>query len=148
MSGRVADPPPAARRRCLRLLGTAVACAAATPLASLAGCGGAGDRRAEGLRVELGRVAPGGRLRVMVRGNPVELRRDAGGEVTAMSLLCTHTGCEVRWQTDEGRYVCPCHDGRFDAGGKVISGPPPAPLRRLPVRRQGDAVWVGEPADG
>jgi Rieske Fe-S protein len=33
------------------------------------------------------------------------------------------------------QFVCPCHGGVYDARtGKVLQGPPPAPLQRIPVR--------------
>ncbi len=51
-------------------------------------------------------------------------------EVIAISAGCTHLGCIVTWDEDQKIFKCPCHDGRYDADGKVISGPPPAPLKR------------------
>ncbi|MBI3091590.1 MAG: ubiquinol-cytochrome c reductase iron-sulfur subunit [Candidatus Tectomicrobia bacterium] len=61
----------------------------------------------------------------------------------ALSLVCTHLGCSVRWQPKEGRFVCPCHRGIFDADGNVLAGPPPAPLERLRVQVQGNHLLVG-----
>ncbi len=57
------------------------------------------------------------------------------GTVVARSLLCTHQGCEVAWQPDPDHYVCPCHDGRFDAAGSPVYGPPRQPLRDRAGRR-------------
>jgi cytochrome b6-f complex iron-sulfur subunit len=87
-------------------------------------------------------LVEGGRLNVMLGPNPVELRRGPGG-VTALMLRCTHTGCVVRWRAAEKAYVCPCHDGRFGADGHVISGPPPLPLRAVPVALVADRLVVG-----
>ncbi len=90
-------------------------------------------------------AAPGGRLRVLHRGDPVELRRE-GEKMLARSLLCTHQGCEVRWRADLERYRCPCHQGIFDAAGQPFSGPPVRPLGRDPgARRGGEIVVVDEP---
>jgi cytochrome b6-f complex iron-sulfur subunit len=87
-------------------------------------------------------VASGQRRIIVVDGNPVELLQE-GGTVRARSLRCTHLGCVVRWKETEQVYLCPCHEGRYDADGQVIAGPPPAALRRLPVKRAGNFVLVG-----
>lgn len=51
-------------------------------------------------------------------------------DVVVFSNLCTHLACRVNWRDDLRQYVCPCHDGRFDPAGDVISGPPRRPLKR------------------
>ncbi len=51
-------------------------------------------------------------------------------EVIAISAACTHLGCIVTWDADQQIFQCPCHDGRYDPEGQVISGPPPGALRR------------------
>ena len=84
----------------------------------------------------------GGRRIVMVGENPVEVTR-SGSDVSAVMLRCTHMGCVVRWKPEERIYACPCHDGRYDAEGQVISGPPPAPLRRVPVSVRGGRAILG-----
>jgi Rieske Fe-S protein len=76
----------------------------------------------------------------------VEVRRAEDGTVAARSLLCTHTGCEVVWIPDRQLYHCPCHEGLFDADGRVVAGFPPRPLRDVPARIEGDEILVGEAA--
>ena len=61
-------------------------------------------------------------------------RAGASDEFLALSAVCTHLGCNVRWRQQESRFACPCHAGFYDADGNVISGPPPRPLRRLETR--------------
>ena len=73
-----------------------------------------------------------GRLEIEVNGEPAEVVRTPGG-VVARSLLCSHFGCRVQWQEDARHYHCPCHEGRFDAEGRPIGGPPLRPLRAVPV---------------
>jgi Rieske Fe-S protein len=49
-------------------------------------------------------------------------------DVLVLSNRCTHLSCRVNWNQDRQEYICPCHDAQFDAGGKVLGGPPPRPL--------------------
>ncbi len=63
-------------------------------------------------------------------------------EVIAISAGCTHLGCIVTWDEDLKIFKCPCHDGRFDAEGKVISGPPPTPLKRHLVKIEDDVIFL------
>jgi Rieske Fe-S protein len=57
-----------------------------------------------------------------------------GNEYTVLDATCSHLGCNVLWQEYEGHFACPCHNGVFDQEGRVISGPPPTPLRRLQTK--------------
>ncbi len=68
--------------------------------------------------------------------------RRKGDELIALSAVCTHLGCNVRFEEDRGEFVCPCHAGVYDMEGKNIAGPPPAPLSRLPVKVEDDVVFV------
>jgi Rieske Fe-S protein len=80
-----------------------------------------------------------------LRGVPVQVVRD-GEKLRAISTVCTHLGCRVRWEGD--RFFCPCHNGVFDREGKVVSGPPPRPLERYDVEVVDGSVYlkVKEPA--
>ncbi len=75
-------------------------------------------------------------------GEPAVLVQGPEG-LTAMSLICTHLGCSVRWNADRRRFICPCHKGMYDANGQVLFGPPPSPLERLPVSIRGNTILVG-----
>ncbi|PIR17725.1 MAG: cytochrome B6 [Deltaproteobacteria bacterium CG11_big_fil_rev_8_21_14_0_20_49_13] len=59
-------------------------------------------------------------------GPTIIIKRD--GKLRALSAVCTHLGCLVKWIPNEGVFFCPCHAGKFDANGVNISGPPPEPL--------------------
>jgi len=50
----------------------------------------------------------------------------------AISSVCTHLGCIVAHQEDEG-FACPCHGSRFNEQGTVIGGPAPAGLAWLEI---------------
>lgn len=80
-----------------------------------------------------------------VLGNDLIVARLPNGEVRVFSSVCTHLGCHVRWDQVAGNFLCPCHLGRFDSEGRVIAGPPPAPLPAFPVRVAGDEVYVTVP---
>ncbi|HJW89175.1 MAG TPA: ubiquinol-cytochrome c reductase iron-sulfur subunit [Anaerolineales bacterium] len=57
-----------------------------------------------------------------------------GRDFIAMSNICTHLGCRVRWIADRQQFLSPCHNGIFDKLGNVVSGPPPRPLDRFQVK--------------
>jgi len=65
-----------------------------------------------------------------------------GREFAAMSNICTHLGCRVRWIAESEQFFCPCHNGVFDKNGAVISGPPPRPLDRYETRVEGDQLFI------
>jgi len=68
------------------------------------------------------------------------------GQVVALSAVCTHLTCTVRYESDSGTLFCPCHNGRFDLAGNVISGPPPAPLETYKVEISGEEIFVSKKA--
>lgn len=47
--------------------------------------------------------------------------------IAAVSTVCPHLGCLVL-RKDSGEFLCPCHGSKFNATGKVLSGPPPRGL--------------------
>jgi Rieske Fe-S protein len=67
---------------------------------------------------------------------------DDGREFIAMSNICTHLGCRVRWIADQEQFFCPCHNAAFDKSGNVVSGPPPRPLDRFEVKVEDDQLFL------
>ncbi len=65
-----------------------------------------------------------------------------GRDFVAISNVCTHLGCRVRWITDQSQFVCPCHNGVFDRQGTVLAGPPPRPLDRFEIKVEDDVLYV------
>jgi glycine/D-amino acid oxidase-like deaminating enzyme/nitrite reductase/ring-hydroxylating ferredoxin subunit len=61
-------------------------------------------------------------------GEKLAVYRDPGGTLHAVSAVCTHFQCLVRWNHAERSWDCPCHGSRFDADGRVIEGPAYADL--------------------
>ena len=95
------------------------------------------------VEIPLAELPVGGTRAITYEGKPALVMRTADG-VNALSLVCTHLGCIVQWQQAKEQFYCPCHTGYFDRNGDVLSGPPPLPLERLPVKLQADKVIVGE----
>lgn len=62
-----------------------------------------------------------------------------------LSAVCSHTGCNVAWRANEKLFVCPCHGGRYDMDGNVVSGPPPRPLTQLAIKNENDELLVQIP---
>jgi Rieske Fe-S protein len=54
--------------------------------------------------------------------------RDDDGTLHAVSATCTHLGCQVKWNSAERSWDCPCHGSRFHWDGSVLQGPAVAPL--------------------
>jgi Rieske Fe-S protein len=65
-----------------------------------------------------------------------------GREFIAMSNICTHLGCRVRWIEDRDQFFCPCHNGVFDEQGNVVSGPVPRPLDRFEVMVEEQQLYL------
>lgn len=72
----------------------------------------------------------------------VYILTENGRDFVAMSNICTHLGCRVRWIADQEEFFCPCHNGVFDKQGTVVSGPPPRPLDRFEVKVEDDQLLV------
>jgi cytochrome b6-f complex iron-sulfur subunit len=102
---------------------------------------GAGGQAA--VEIAVGEIPDGGFLSFQFGGTPGILFRAEDGSFKALALVCTHLACTVSWNPDKKEFYCPCHEGFFDAEGKVISGPPPAPLERWKVEVRGEKVVIG-----
>lgn len=59
----------------------------------------------------------------------------------AISAVCTHLGCVVQSQGEDG-FFCPCHGSRFDRAGKPTAGPAPGPLHYLKLSLSPDGQLV------
>ena len=64
-----------------------------------------------------------------LRGTRVAAYRDKNGASILRSPVCTHMACEVRWNTAERTWDCPCHGSRFTPRGDVLAGPAESPLK-------------------
>ena len=70
----------------------------------------------------------------VVPGASAAIARDAQG-VYAMTLVCTHEGCDISQQgsVTSSAITCDCHGSRFDTNGNVVVGPAQSPLQHYEV---------------
>jgi Rieske Fe-S protein len=83
-------------------------------------------------------LKPGSGLIFKFGSKPGILVRTAEGEVRAFTAVCTHLDCTVQYKADTSQIWCACHNGTYDLGGNVVSGPPPRPLEKFTARVRGE----------
>ena len=84
-----------------------------------------------------------GKARLVRHGvTPFYVVRLDASRVIAISAVCTHVRCILGFDQERRGLVCPCHDGRFDLGGNVLSGPPPRALPTYSVSVRAGEVYV------
>ncbi|HJW91424.1 MAG TPA: Rieske 2Fe-2S domain-containing protein [Anaerolineales bacterium] len=54
--------------------------------------------------------------------------------VMALYKVCTHLGCLYNWNSQEGKFICPCHGSQFQPDGTYIRGPAPRNLDRFVIQ--------------
>src|SRR6202162_5015789 len=94
----------------------------------------AGAGKAATLKPNSGRIFKFG-------SKPGIVGRTAEGDVRAFSAVCTHLDCTVQFKTDTSQLWCACHNGTYDLGSNVVSGPPPRGLEKFVVNLR---VGAGE----
>ena len=67
---------------------------------------------------------------------------NTGDGIIALSSACTHSGCPVSYDHEDGNLPCPCHGSVFSTAGAVLNGPADAPLQSYEVSREGDVLTV------
>jgi Rieske Fe-S protein len=90
---------------------------------------------------------PEGAVRPFTAGEIKGFLINSKGNYRALSRICTHMGCVLKFNSEGQAFVCPCHGARFGMQGQYVSGPPryTYPLRPLPpieVRQNGDTIEV------
>jgi thiosulfate dehydrogenase (quinone) large subunit len=68
-------------------------------------------------------------------GDPAIIVKLQDGSYAAFDAICTHEGCKVGWDAQDGVMLCPCHGAAFDPNdhGAVLQGPTRTPLPELPL---------------
>ncbi|CEE02368.1 putative Rieske 2Fe-2S iron-sulfur protein YhfW [Caldibacillus thermoamylovorans] len=68
---------------------------------------------------------------VQVDGKRCGAYKDKNGKLFLVDSTCTHMGCEVKWNSGEKTWDCPCHGSRFAINGDVVEGPAERPLKQV-----------------
>ena len=56
-------------------------------------------------------------------GEKIGIYKDSEQKLHAVSPICTHMGCQLKWNDVEKSWDCSCHGSRFTYQGEVIEGP-------------------------
>jgi Rieske Fe-S protein len=103
----------------------------------------AGGRAATGSKeiAQISLLPAGSAVNFMDSWSPGVLVHLQNGKFVAYSAVRTHQGCAVVYK--HGQLVCPCHGSVFDPskGGRVLYGPAPSPLPRIPIKVQRGGVY-------
>jgi len=71
---------------------------------------------------------------VKYKDEKLAIYKDEHGVVHGLSPICTHLGCEVKWNNAERSWDCPCHGARYSYTGTVINGPTTKNLTKMNIR--------------
>jgi cytochrome b6-f complex iron-sulfur subunit len=93
---------------------------------------------------KVGKMAPNSYKIFKFGNSPGILIDTPEGEFKSFTAICTHLACTVRYDSETQTIHCPCHNGRFDLSGNVLSGPPPAPLEEYIVKVVGEDILVSK----
>ncbi|MFQ6089356.1 MAG: ubiquinol-cytochrome c reductase iron-sulfur subunit [Candidatus Methanofastidiosia archaeon] len=113
-----------------------------------------GEKKGKPLRVTDFRVGEAkkvyfqGNLAIVIRLEEEKIKDKNGTQsgFVAYSGICTHLCCVPFWDKNLDAIFCPCHDGMYSPyeSGKVLQGPPPRPLPKIPVKIRDDGIILGE----
>ena len=73
---------------------------------------------------------------------PCWVRHLEGETFQVFAVNCTHLGCPVRWFSESGLFMCPCHGGVYYEDGSRASGPPPRGLYEYEYAVKNGELWV------
>jgi nitrite reductase/ring-hydroxylating ferredoxin subunit len=79
-----------------------------------------------------------------------QARNGAVDDFVALSSTCPHLGCQVRWEPQNDRFFCPCHNGVFDRTGVATGGPPGEAGQRLaeyPLKIENGLLHIAVPME-
>jgi glycine/D-amino acid oxidase-like deaminating enzyme/nitrite reductase/ring-hydroxylating ferredoxin subunit len=83
---------------------------------------------------ELATLSPGEGKVVNYHDHKIAVSKDDDGVLHAVDPVCTHLKCEVKWNTAERSWDCPCHGARYSQDGKVLTGPASNELELVEIK--------------
>jgi cytochrome b6-f complex iron-sulfur subunit len=84
----------------------------------------------------------GGFKTFTVNSTPIIVFRTGQTTFKALSLVCTHQGCNIDWVNSSMQFQCPCHGSKFDKDGNVIQGPASRNLQSFRTEYKSDTNEV------
>ncbi|MBI4666417.1 MAG: Rieske 2Fe-2S domain-containing protein [Nitrospinae bacterium] len=102
------------------------------------------EAAAKSMKISSAEVPIGEAKFVRFLNKPAVIIRPNEQELYALSAICTHLGCVVKWNDSTQELLCPCHGGRFDTKGVVLGGPPPKPLPSYSARLENEYIVIEE----
>lgn len=73
---------------------------------------------------------------------PCWVRHIQGNDFQVFAINCAHLGCPVRWFSESGLFMCPCHGGIYYEDGSRAAGPPPRGLFTYNYKVENGHLWV------
>ena len=80
-----------------------------------------------------------------ISGSVIVIRTAAGNvaaSFVALSLICTHQGCTVNYDSAASGFKCPCHGSEYNISGAVTQGPAPSALSKYTVKVTNNTLTV------
>ncbi len=68
--------------------------------------------------------------------------RTGESQYIALSKLCTHQNCTVKYDSSGNQLQCPCHGSLFSTSGAVTNGPASSPLKKYTVTLSGNTLTI------
>jgi glycine/D-amino acid oxidase-like deaminating enzyme/nitrite reductase/ring-hydroxylating ferredoxin subunit len=68
---------------------------------------------------------------IQYEGESYAVYKEARGKLHILKSTCPHAKCNVRWNSAEISWDCPCHGSRFSVNGKMLTAPAVNDLQRI-----------------
>lgn len=73
--------------------------------------------------------------------------REVNGSLYALNSSCPHIKCNVKWNSAEKSWDCPCHGSRFSINGELLTAPARKGLEKIDLR-ESDSEKENKPQSG